>query len=255
MADEYGPRLEEELRALGRSLTYPRTPELASAVRASLEAPGPDGTRQPWRSGWGLLAPLALAIVLVLSAAFGFAYALRGLVIRPVESLPPVASLTASPLPIGTHTTLADAAAELSFTPLVPSLPALGEPDGIFIDETGDIRQLVMTWRPDARTGAPQLLLAQFVADVDGGFLLKEVPTGTAELLEVSVSGGRGYWIDGGPHTLTYVSSARGPLHDRTRLVGNVLVWEREPLTLRLETEGGLDEALAVAESVRPADP
>jgi hypothetical protein len=57
--------------------------------------------------------------------------------------------------------------------------------------------------------------------------------------------------LSGPPHVFGYVD-ARGEFREETmRLVGNVLLWERRPVTLRLEADVSRDEALEIARSVR----
>lgn len=61
-----------------------------------------------------------------------------------------------------------------------------------------------------------------------------------------------GYWIDGEPHLFFSYRDERGQLRqDRSRLAGNVLLWERGDLTLRIEGNLTKVEALRIAESVR----
>src|SRR4029450_12533133 len=68
------------------------------------------------------------------------------------------------------------------------------------------------------------------------GFDLLKKAAGNATLVEpVRVDRDEGLWIEGAPHTLTYIDRL-GRFRERTVLIrGNVLLWNRGPLTLRLE--------------------
>ena len=64
------------------------------------------------------------------------------------------------------------------------------------------------------------------------------------------VGGSPGIWIAGAPHTLTYVDRHFG-YHQQAILVrGNVLVWIRGPLTLRLEGKLTRAQAVELARSI-----
>ena len=69
------------------------------------------------------------------------------------------------------------------------------------------------------------------------------------------VAGERGYWITGAPHGFFLVCGDDGGCREeRYRLAGNVLLWERNGLTMRLESALPRDQAMAVAESMQAAD-
>ena len=67
----------------------------------------------------------------------------------------------------------------------------------------------------------------------------------------VSVGGEPGFWISGAPHAFFFVCYDAGECRqERYRLAGNVLIWEQDGVTLRLESALPREEALAIAESV-----
>ena len=67
----------------------------------------------------------------------------------------------------------------------------------------------------------------------------------------VTVSGKPGFWISGAPHTYFFVCYDAGECRqERYRLNGNVLIWEQDGVTLRLESLLPREDALAVAESI-----
>jgi hypothetical protein len=66
----------------------------------------------------------------------------------------------------------------------------------------------------------------------------------------VTVDGARGLWLQGPPHTLTYVDRL-GEYREKTvRIHGNVLLWTRGELTLRLEGKITKARALQLARRI-----
>jgi hypothetical protein len=70
---------------------------------------------------------------------------------------------------------------------------------------------------------------------------------------EVEIRGEEGFWLAGNPHMVIY-RDLEGVVHEETgRLAGNVLIWEEDGVTHRIETTLQLEETMALAESLRPA--
>jgi hypothetical protein len=67
----------------------------------------------------------------------------------------------------------------------------------------------------------------------------------------VTIDGARGYWLAGKPHLILYRAPDGSIREDTIRLAGNVLVWQRGSLALRLEGVETKAEALEIARSVR----
>jgi hypothetical protein len=64
------------------------------------------------------------------------------------------------------------------------------------------------------------------------------------------VNGRDGLWLEGGPHTLTYFDRL-GQFQERTVLIrGNVLIWTRPNLTLRIEGRLTKAQALELAREI-----
>ena len=73
----------------------------------------------------------------------------------------------------------------------------------------------------------------------------KLAATGTqVEFVPIRGSVGPGVWIQGRPHIVRFPG---GPL----RLAANTLIWTRGQLTLRLEGAASLEQAVAIAETLR----
>jgi hypothetical protein len=67
----------------------------------------------------------------------------------------------------------------------------------------------------------------------------------------VTVNGRPGYWLDGQPHAFMYFDSSGQVHQDTVRLAGNVLFWEQDGVTFRLEGARDQATALRLAATVR----
>ena len=99
-------------------------------------------------------------------------------------------------------------------------------------------------------------LLTQFQGEANRNLIEKGLvdDEGDSEtrLEVVTVGNEPGFWISGTPHGFFFVCSGAGECREeRYRLAGDVLLWEHGGLTLRLESALSLEDALAIAESVR----
>jgi hypothetical protein len=226
---------ERELRALAAYFDFPAERDLAPAVRARL-APRPRRRRAliVVLAALALAAAIAFAVPPARSAILRFLH-LRGVRIELVDKLPEVK--TSGQLDLGRPIALADAERTAGFRPLESKL--LGDPDGV----SWDGEQLWFTY------GHLRLLLSEFRAGGIDRFIKKGVEPGT-RIDAVVVNGGQGFFISGARHFL-YLAPT-GAVHDeRVRLARNVLLWEQGPLTLRLEGELTLGQALRIARSLR----
>ncbi len=171
--------------------------------------------------------------------------------------LPAIVATPATPgaaLALGDPVTLAQAQTQLTHPLLVPSLPELGEPDAVYLQQNvpgGEVSLLygVRDGLPKTAQPGVGLLVSEFRGEIEPAFFGKVLPAGT-RLEPVVVNGGRGWWIEGAPHLIFY-RDASGQVHDeQLRLAGNTLLWEQDGLTLRLESALTKDAALRIAASV-----
>ena len=150
---------------------------------------------------------------------------------------------------------LAAARARVPFQVVAPTLPELGSPDAVYVGDgpSGPRISLVYGARPGlppaTETGVA-LLLTQFRGGVEPGVVYKSVGPET-RVEETRVEEGAAFWIAGAPHLVMFRGPDGGIHEDRLRLAGNVLLWERGELTLRIEGAMSRDAALRVAASVR----
>lgn len=256
--------LEERLSRLGRETAYPPTPDLASTVRRRIQ----DERLVPGRGGLvgrlRLLRPASLALIALLVLA-GTAVAagliiggLRIIFVEQLPSVPPTVSARPGEAPgarlgLGSTSTIAEAQQALGFEVLVPRSPRLGEPDAVYLHPTAadGMVSLVYGEREGIAAGADgvAVLVTEFRADVDETLVKKVAESGsTVERVRVGVPSG--YWISGRPHVFLYRLPSGEIAEEQMRLVGNTLIWQREGLLLRLESDLSLRDAIELAESI-----
>jgi hypothetical protein len=231
--------LEQQLRALGRELVYPPEPDLAPRVLERI-----DRKPFPWRRVALALALLAVAI----AAAFAVPQArtallrwfhLRGVTVERVETLPQAVERSQGE-GLGRPVSPAQAERELGFRLALPPF-AGGEPRRVYV-LAGALASLIL--REDGRP----VLLSEFRATRFD--LLKKLVGSRSTVDPVQVDGSPGLWVEGPPHTLTYFDQL-GQFREKTvRIHGNVLLWTRGNLTLRLEGRLSKAEALRIAREI-----
>ena len=220
--------IESALLDLGGAIDYPPTPDFdtpQSKRRAPL-----------W---WAVAAAvIALALVTTLVPAVRERVTawlgIRGVTIERTQTFDPIVS---SDVSLGDPTTLEDA--PISFAPV--TLPALGDPQGIFVDEAG---RLTIAYLEDGHV----LLLTQFVGDLEPA-ILKQVAA-EAEVELVAVNGEAAIWIGSGSHVVFFIDADGTVAEDRGWLAQPTLLWEAGDVTLRLEGAATREQAIAFAESV-----
>ena len=218
--------LERDLRAI--ELEWPETPELR------LSLPAQSRSRRPW------LVAIATAVVVAVAAALAVPqsrgailrlFHLGGVTIVRVDTLPPAQE---RPLAAGLGPVVSRSEAEglLRTAPLLPPGPAPP------LHVANGVVSLVLADR-----GRPVLLSE--LGSGDPLLMKKLLATGTS-IEGTRVGPAYGYWISGAPHAV-YLGPDVSP-----RLAGNVLLWQRDGLTLRLEGNGlTRGRAVALARSLR----
>jgi hypothetical protein len=279
--------LEQALIALGRHVAYPPTPDVASRVRTTLERE-PAHPPSPYPGArCGLPLPITtariswfgfLAVCLLVAIVAGVALSpnmrtaiadrlgLRGVRISWLEDAPPPPTPVGEALILGRPVTLAEAQAAAEFPLLLPTAEAFASPREIYV--SGEGADAMISFIYPAAPGLPAAsetgagaLLTQFGGRTERSLIEKGLrgpsESGVPEtLLEpVTVRGVPGFWISGTPHAVFFVCSGPGECRQEPyRLAGDVLLWEYEGVTLRLESGLSRDKALAIAESVRPIE-
>jgi hypothetical protein len=225
--------VERALRQLGAELELPPVPDVA----ARLVLP-PRRARPSWRRPLVVaFAALALAVAVALAvpparSALLRVLGLKGATITLAEREPRFDTQTSRRL--GVEASLAEAREAVPFRLLVP--PADVE---VLVDRP--TRSVTFAWE------GRRLLLTEFRGSTTP-FIEKIVgPSGRAEFLEVD--GGPAYWVEGAHQVVFRVPDGRIL---ESRSAGNVLLWERGEVTLRLEGARTRAEAVAIAGTLLP---
>ncbi len=254
-------QLEERLRAAGREMIYPRTPDVSRAVHL--------------RIGNGRAAAISLrvrvaALLLVLLVAALAVPQVRAKlveffqigVIRVIPPLftetpaPPARSQTVIPSTatpdihqpahiislagLAGETTFAEAETQVWFPIRLPTYPSdLGAPDRVFVQEDGPM--VILVWIDESDPERARLSLHQI--GPQGYFIDKYEPR---VIVETEVNGKKALWVEG-PYL---VSLTNGHEDFRRTVDGNTLIWQDGVITYRLESALSLEEALKIAESI-----
>jgi hypothetical protein len=231
------PDLERDLVALAAFVDVPAERDLAPAVLARL---GQQPVRRhvpryagSWRRAAGIAA---LVLVVGLAATMAVPDArtavlrllgIKGATVIRVDELPPAAT---APVEFGESVGIAEAERVVGFRPLLIDGRS---PDDVRINRFSPFFIVLLYGEPGVR-----LRLTQTV----GGVIEKYA--GVDQPVErVEVDGEPGIWVEG-----RHVVSEPFGL---PRLSGNVILWEQEGLTLRLEGRFTKEQALDLARSVR----
>jgi len=211
--------LELELRELSAHLEVPPTPPLYGAVLARV-------TSRKRRRRFLAVAVACVVVALAVALAVPDSRAsllrffhIRGASVALVDRLPPLTSRRSLGQPIALD--------QAGFRLLLPSGR---RPERVYAGDGG-------YW-----LRYPGLLLFEVVSG-DGSQVIKKAALVTTKVEYVRVRGEPGIWI-GGHHALYLPGGS--PV-----AAGHALIWQHGGVTLRLEAAVGLEQALAVAQSVR----
>ncbi|HEV8559651.1 MAG TPA: hypothetical protein VGR06_25215 [Actinophytocola sp.] len=245
--------LEAVLRDLGARLDVPAPPEpgeLTHAVRARLTGP-PRGGRAPFGGSVLLrVAAVLVAAMITLGVLVTVSPPVRAAVLHLLrfagiefssESAPPPSTLPTTVTLPGERTVDLPTAQRLSRFPV--SVPeALGTPEKVLLADGTPPRIVSLIYRGGT------VRLDEFDGRLDQA-LFKKISGGDG-VQWVQVGEDFGVWVDR-PHEVVYVDR-EGKYHtESARLSAKTLIWTAGDVTLRLEGDFTLDEALAVAKSVR----
>lgn len=237
-------RIDLGLRQVAADVIFPATPALADAVRQRLEA-GAKGrsTARP-----SLLRPLALAVgltLVVVAAVAALTWVLPGLRIVPVASVPPASVPLGDDLGLGAAIDPDDAPFRIDGVAPIAEAYALRD---------GSVTSLVYAAGgefPEIDGSGIGLLIQRIAGDLETAMVEKLVDEVGARVVPVSVGDAVGFWIEGPPHLVRYLTPSGGTRAEMTRLVGDTLVWQGVGVLYRMESSLGIDAALRLAASVR----
>lgn len=258
---------EKQLLSIAKGLEYPPTPNIAGSVAARLRS----STRPHFisrRLAWTLTILLVLfsSLMLIPPARAAIIEFIQIGVVRifraepaplppPNEDFPStIIPVTATPRPTAEplipilekfagEMTLEEAQQAVDYPILLPSYPPdLGQPDHIFVQDA-DGAMTILVWIDPQQ---PDTVLMSLHFLPAGSWAIKKVePT---RIQDTTVNGRRAIWAIG-PYPIRY---SNGDI-DFIRLIeGHVLIWADGDMTYRLETDLSLEEAIKIAESLKP---
>lgn len=260
--------LERALGLLEEDVLFPQAPDLAGAFRLHLE----QGARsriiplrhvRAWKR-WQLAALAAILVVALAISIPGARSTLAGWLefagIRieiggddgPPEQTP---TSIGGNLFLGRQVSLAEARRSSPLEVLIPSSPLVATQPTVYIDHR-DGTPIVSVVYPAGAT-LPEigdtgvgLLLMRFDPAGDTELYTKR-STGTRSPVLATVNGSFAAWIEDGSIAVPPASNRAGS----ERPSAHVLIWERDGITFRMESNLSLDDATAIAESLEPITP
>ena len=253
--------LETALRSLAKAIDYPATPDVAGAVRQRLAAQALPLLRPrryaPMRLAFAAAAAVVLALAATLAAIPGARttvahwFHVPGVVVNRVPSPRPTLG---SKLDLGASSTLSSAQQHVAFTIQQPHLAQLGTPEAIYLRPSSAGSQVSFVYGPrpgfpDAGQSGVGLLVSEFPGSTNGPVMGKLIYSG-ASVMEVTVNGQSGYWIEGG-HEFFYEGPNGEFEQDTIRLARNTLLWSENRVTFRVEGDIDQSTAMEVAASMR----
>lgn len=238
-------RLLERLTDLGQHMDWPAADVSTGVLRRVAQ---PARRSHPVRR-WAVkaMAVVAVLVVMAIPAGRGVVADLLGVVGIEVEwtgTLPPTGDF--DEFGFGRAVSLE----EVGISILVPGTDPPGQPDRIYVDDG----RVATVWGVSPELPAIAgtqigLLHLQFAAALDEALLTKRV-TQESAIRGVTVRGRFGIWIEDGPHVVTYLDFDGLERAETTRLAGNVLMWEEDGVTHRIESSLSLEDTLAIAETL-----
>jgi len=264
--------LERALRRLGRHVAFPATPDLASPVRARI-AEG-HVTRAPgmrWFTPRRTLAAAAVVLLFVLAgtlALFSGArdavadlFGVRGIDITierdqdPTAVPAPAVSPVGPDLSLGREVTLTEARARAPYAIHVPDEATYGAPDEVYLRTLPDGNTMVSLiyyptdGLPEAEETGVGALLMQFEAREDVNYIMKGVFEGGGDASPITLGDGDAWWVTGASR-IVLLDDPSAPCCPFDRPSANVLLWEEDGLTFRLESSLTQTGAVTLAESI-----
>lgn len=261
---------ENQLQALAKMTTYPRTPDIAGRVMPRI-VPVMKPRVFSRRVAWSLTLIVVLLFSLLLIPPVRAAvieFIQIGIVrIFPLPTELPIETATATtpqsyapvtPTPYLESSTLLVDLSKLAgertlsqaqsliaseYQILLPTYPPdLGAPDHVFVQDA-DGAMTILVWLDPQNS--EKVLLSLHIVPEGSWAIHKSEPVTIQETL---VNGQRAVWAVG-PYPLRY---SNGNLEFARLIDGFVLIWAEGDITYRLETALPMDEAIKVAESLEP---
>lgn len=226
---------KQQVQHVARQMHYPPTPAIRWQKRQSGRA------RVRWtRAAAGLALLVAVVLISPLRASV-LEWLRIGVIGFYEEAGPTPTPSLRSLLDLFGQTTLEAAQQAADFTIRLPA--DFGPPDFVY-RQSGDGPAVILVWL--ATSERPAISLYQFYAGPNRplyGKLLSQV-------VDTHVNGSPAAWVDV-PHTLVYQHNGVVRRQASFLIPGNVLIWAEGAVTYRLESSLSMEQAVAIAESLR----
>ena len=249
-------RIEQALLELAHHIDWPEQLAPTPDLRRRLEARPVAQRRRSWIPATAIVLLLVVSLLLVSPRARQAVADLLGVAGIDITFDPDPAEVAGREMDLGEPVTLEEAAEAVDFELSVPE--DLGPPDAVFLSDRPSSGRVSMVWEGDETLPASGdtgigLIYSQFALELaeDANFVKSVTPDTSVRAVEVG--GAIGLWIDGAPHVISYEDAAGNRVEEETRLAGNVLMWESDGVTHRIETTAGLQTTLRLAGSLQPA--
>jgi hypothetical protein len=252
--------LESDLYTLGRAIE-PRVPDIASPVFHRIvdddqpDVAGPVARRLLAARRRRLVTVTAVVLAIGVPVAFAAVsrWVIGGAAVSRVATLPAAEepALTA----FGDTMTFDDARRMVDFAIVVPAVAILPSPSEVRTKGTPPGGQVTLVYPASAdlpRIGGRNVgaTLTELEATTGSQFLDKMVGAGT-KVETLTIAGEPAIWLEGAPHVVIYRGRDGIDYTVPTAFAGNVLLWQRGPLLLRLESALPRSVALEIARSAR----
>lgn len=246
------PRIEDRLNDLASRLEWADDTDLAPAVIRRLQQASPGSRRTVLLGVAAAIVSLVVAISLIPAGRQAVADLLG------VAGIEVELGSEATPTPVGTlnlgdRVSLAEAREAATFPLLLPSHPDLGEPDTVHVDGEEPVG-VTLAWLGDDElpaAGNSGIALTHTQFPSEGQVLIHKDLDSDTTLVQVRVRNRDGRWIEGAPHEVEVQGRDGTPSEWEVRLGANVLIWEEDGVTHRIETTLNLDDTLEIADSLR----
>jgi hypothetical protein len=249
--------LELNLRSLGHELEWPPTPDLVSRVQHRLTPPLHRQRFLSWR-------PVLVAGLAIVVLTFGFSPGAREAIARllgvvgiRIETEVETTVPPAFELGLGIPVAATEVQSLVDYSVLTPQSSELGAPNEIYFNDQRLGGQITLVWvpqpnLPEAADSGVGMLISSFRGNLDSSTYAKELNATRNLLLEVQVRGRPGFWIEGEPHVFLFENTSGVIEFESIRLAGNVLLWEENGVTIRIESALPMEDVRRIAESLTP---
>jgi hypothetical protein len=266
---------ETQLGSIASGMDYPPTPNIAGSVAARLRAPRPRLMNRTLARSIVVVLILLVSSLLIPPVRAAVLEFIQVGVVRIFRAepapLPPPTQIPSTMLPVNAtpnitqpamtpltatpstlvslleqfagETTLAEAQQMTTYLLLLPTYPAeWGEPDRVFVQDANG-PMTILVWMNPQNPDQVKMSL-HFIPE--GSWAVDKFAPVAIE--ETSVNGQEAVWAVG-PYP---VRLRDGDMQIQRMVDGHVLIWEQDGVTYRLETDLSMEEAVRMAESLKP---